>query len=59
MTTLPRLPTSRMARRWRLPSEICRSLVTIGQYVEFTKATGYVTSFERTGDGSFQVDETI
>jgi hypothetical protein len=39
--------------------EICRSLVTTGQYDEFTKATGYVTSFERTGDGSFRFDETI
>ena len=41
------------------PYAICRSLVTIGRYDGSTKATGYVTSFERTGDGSFRVDETI
>jgi hypothetical protein len=41
------------------PFEICRSRITIGQYDEFTRATEYVTSCERKGDGSFRFDETI
>ncbi len=41
------------------PFEICRSRVTTGQFEAFTAATGYVTSCERKGDGSFRFDETI
>jgi hypothetical protein len=41
------------------PFEICRFRVTIGQYDEFTRATGYVTNGEQNGDCSFRLDETI
>ena len=52
--------TLRMARQCRWPrSRICRSRVTTGQYDEFTRATGYVTGCERSGEGSFRFDETI
>jgi len=38
---------------------ICRSPVTVGEFEGFTALTGYQTSAEKEGAGSFRFDETI